>query len=114
MFQEDRTTLTGLIPWNFIGGQKYKNKTSLQSILELVEKETGMKLTNVDLLSSRKYNNGDEHFYSATLTDEHVNTMNRPEGKLFNFFAPHELKKITLSEYAKSLLEHNSGNINFA
>lgn len=87
--------------WCFIGGSKQKNKSVEDSISKLVEKETSVKLSSVEFLSTDLIDEQMSYFYHANLTDDNVNNIKRENDKIFNFFSFREIKKLTLTPATK-------------
>lgn len=87
--------------WCFIGGIKQKNKSVADSISKLVEKETSIKLSTVEFLSTDLVDEQTSYFYHANLTDDNVNNIKRENNKTFNFFSFREIKKLTLTPATK-------------
>jgi hypothetical protein len=83
--------------WQCIGGVKPENATEQEAIIKLVEKEIGIRLDSVELLSKQLRKNLTENFYWAKLTDGNVNSIKREEGKLINFYSVSELKTLALT-----------------
>ena len=96
-FTENNPNALQNVLWHFIGGVKQKDKSEEETITKLVEKETSIKLVSIEFLSSQGFDNSTEHFYSAKLTDENVNNMERAEGQIINFFTLSEIEKLPLS-----------------
>ena len=93
--------------WCFIGGVKEEHKSSKETICRDVERETSIKLEEVELLSDRLYSDEKKHFYHAELTDENVNDIKREEGQTLDFFTLRELERLNLSASTKSfVLKH--------
>lgn len=86
--------------WHFIAGIKDSNQSSEETIKKVVEKEIGIKLSCLELIS----NEDKEYFYHTNLTDTDVNNIVREEGKIFDFFSLKELDSLSLSVITKSLL----------
>ena len=90
--------------WHFIGGLKQKDKSEAETITRLVERETSIKLVSVEFLSSQSLDDSIEHYYSAKLTDEDVNKMERTEGQLINFFTSSEIERLALTSSTKHFI----------
>lgn len=86
--------------WHFIVGVKDKNESFEEAIQKEVEKETGIKLEAIELISHNKK----EYFYHACLTDSNVNDIVRPEGEVIEFFSLKELDSLSLSILTKLLI----------
>lgn len=88
-------------PWSFISGIK-ENKESIENAMtRRVEKETGIKIENVEYVS--------ESCYHARLTDDNVNKMQRAENQLLDFFTLKEINKLFLSNLtAQFMLKHST------
>lgn len=87
--------------WHFIGGLKLKNKSVQETAAKFVERETGIKLAGVDFLSIEELDDTEEYFYSAKLTDDNVNNMERANGQILNFFTLRELENLPLAAATK-------------
>lgn len=90
--------------WRFIGKVKEKDKSFEETISSEVEKETGIKLTGVEFLSSALYNDQKKYFYHAALTDDNVNNIKRGERQLLQFFSLRELEKLPLTISTRQLV----------
>lgn len=97
MLKSTRPTLLTQSTWSFIGIEKDKHRTFEETILDNVEKETGIKLEKVELLSKSLYNGNRKYFYHAKLSDKEVNSMKREEGKMLQFFTLKELEGLALA-----------------
>lgn len=88
-------------PWSFISGIKEKTEPFEKTLTRRVQKETGIKIENVEFVS--------ESCYHAKLSDDNVNKMQRGENQLLDFFSLKEVRKLFLSsETAKFILNHGS------
>lgn len=88
-------------PWCLIGGLREKKESFEQALKRRVEKETGVKIENIEFVS--------EFCYHAQLTDDNVNKMQRAENQLLDFFTLKEVGKLFLSnETAKFISNHSS------
>ena len=86
-------------PWSFISGIKEDEESFEHAMTRRVEKETGIKIENVEFVS--------ELCYHARLTDDNVNKMQRAENQLLDFFTLKEIKKLFLSNLtAQFMLKH--------
>lgn len=95
--------------WKFIGGNKKKGATIESTIINIVEKETSIKLANVQFLSTWLYKQRKKHFFRAELTDAQVNNITRNENQVINFFTLKELQYIKLEISTQLfLLKHKS------
>ena len=107
-FQGDNSNVLNNAIWHFIGGIKQKNKSEIETITKLVERETGIKLASVDFLSKQSLKDISEHLYWAKLTDDNVNNMDRGEGQLINFYSVAELENLCLSTSTKHFISKHS------
>lgn len=90
-------------PWCFIGGVR-ENKESFEiAMARRVEKETGIKIENIEYLS--------ENCYHARLTDDNVNKMKRSENQLLDFFTLKEVRKLFLSNLTGQFISKHSALI---
>lgn len=87
--------------WCFIGGVKEKHKSLEETIFTDVERETSIKLKEVELLSNLFSNDEKQYYYHAKLTDENVNDIKRGEGQALDFFTLRELDRLNLSASTK-------------
>jgi ADP-ribose pyrophosphatase YjhB (NUDIX family) len=88
-------------PWCLIGGIRGKKESFEQALSRRVEKETGVKIENVEFVS--------EFCYHANLTDDNVNKMQRAENQLLDFFTPRELNKLFLANSTQDfILKHGN------
>jgi len=88
-------------PWSFISGVKEKTEPFEKTLVRRVQKETGIRVENVEFVS--------ESFYHAKLSDDNVNKMQRGENQLLDFFSLKEVKKLFLSsETARFISNHGA------
>lgn len=92
-----------LHPWSFISGIKDKKETFEKAMCRRVEKETGIKIENIEFVS--------ESCYHARLTDDNVNKITRTENQLLDFFTLRELKKLLLSNATAQFISKHSSLI---
>lgn len=90
-------------PWSFISGIKEKKETFEKAMCRRVEKETGIKIENIEFVS--------ESCYHARLTDDNVNKIIRAENQLLDFFTLKELKKLFLSNATAQFISKHSALI---
>ena len=90
-------------PWCLIGGVRKNQESFEHALSRSVEKETGVKIKNVELLS--------KFCYHAALTDDNVNNIKRSENQLLDFFNPKELNKLLLSETTREFIYNNTAFI---
>jgi ADP-ribose pyrophosphatase YjhB (NUDIX family) len=90
-------------PWCFIGGFRQDKESFEQALSRRVEKETGIKIENVEFVS--------EFCYHANLTDDNVNKMQRAENQLLDFFTLKELNKLFLANSTESFISKHSSLI---
>lgn len=90
-------------PWCFISAVKEKSETFEKAIERRVEKETGIRIENIEQLS--------ELFYHADLTDDNVNKMKRAENQLLDFFNLREINKLFLTHSSKDLIQRHGALI---
>ena len=91
-------------PWCLIGGIKQKKESFEEALRRRVEKETGVKIENVEFIS--------DFCYHASLTDDNVNQMQRQEFQLLDFFTPRELSKLYLANSTEKFITQHSNLIN--
>ena len=82
--------------WCFIGGEKNDEESFEEAMARRVEKEAGIKVDGVELVS--------ENFYHARLTDDNVNRIKRGERQLLDFFTLREIQKLHLEASTKSFI----------
>jgi hypothetical protein len=88
-------------PWCFIGGVKEKGEAVEKVLSKRIEKEAGIKVENIELVS--------ESCYHAQLSDDNVNKIVRKENQLLDFFTLKELKKLFLSHLTEQfVVKHGS------
>jgi len=86
-------------PWGFISAVINKEESFESAFSRQVQKEAGIKIDNIECIS--------KYCYSAKLTDEHVNTIERSENQRLDFFGLNELKKLMVSSSTQDfLLKH--------
>lgn len=83
-------------PWCLIGGIRENKESSEAAISRRVEKETGIKIENVELIS--------EFRYHAALTDDNINNMQRAENQLLDFFTIKDLQKLFLVDSTREFV----------
>lgn len=88
--------------WCFIGGIKENRESFENAMARKVEKETGVKIENVEFVS--------ESCYHARLTDDNVNKIERGENQLLDFFTLKELTKLFLSNTTAQFISKH-GNL---
>ncbi len=89
--------------WCLIGGGRGEEESYEQALSRRVEKETNIKIEDVEFLS--------ESCYHASLTDDNVNNIKRDEGQLLDFFTLREVQKLTLSEATKLFIDKHGALI---
>ena len=88
-------------PWCLIGGVRENKESFENAMARRVEKETGIKIENVEFVS--------ENCYHARLTDDNVNKIKRAENQLLDFFTLKEVRKLFLSNLTgQFLLKHGA------
>lgn len=95
-------------PWCLIGGQRRDKESFEDAMIRSVEKETGIKIENIERISEFKYH--------ATLTDDNINKMQRGEFQLLDFFALKDLQRLLLSDSTREFVVkygHLSANVSF-
>jgi hypothetical protein len=83
--------------WTFIVERNSTGKNNRESIKKQVEKETGIKVDNVEYLS--------DSFYYTQLTDDNVNNIKRSEGQLLDFFTLSDIQKLQLTFQTKQFVQ---------
>lgn len=89
--------------WRFIGGEKIDNESFEETIYREIEYTTKLSLKSVQRLSSSRIKK-DKQFYHGKLTDDNVNSIERREGQLLDFFTLPELEKLSLTETTRLFL----------
>lgn len=77
-------------PWSLVSISKDQNLSLGQALMSRVVEEMGIKVENVAHIS--------ENYYHANLTDKNVNSIQRSELQLLDFFTLKETKKLNLSD----------------
>ncbi len=90
-------------PWSFIGGIKENKESFEHAMSRRVEKETGIKIENVEYVS--------ELCYHARLTDDNVNRIQRAENQLLDFFTLKEIRQLFLSNLTVQFISKHSALI---
>ncbi|HUD05285.1 MAG TPA: NUDIX domain-containing protein [Patescibacteria group bacterium] len=90
-------------PWCLIGGIREKKESFEKALSRRVQKEAGIKIDNVQVLS--------EFCYHAELTDDNVNKIQRKEFQLLDFFAPREIGKLFLSSSTQAFIAKHASLI---
>lgn len=93
--------------WKFIGGDKAKGESFQQAIIKKVKVITSVSLPDVEVLSATSSGKQEKHLYFARLTDDQVNSIERGEGHLLQFFSFKEIEKLSLSETTKYFITQN-------
>lgn len=107
MHTENNPLLLNEVVWRFIGRNREKGKTMEETLLREVEKQTGIKLGEIEFLSTIEEDNTTKHFYLGRLTDTNVNNMNRDNGQTIQFYSMKELGKIPLSPSAQKFISQH-------
>lgn len=107
MLHETIPTILGQDIWHFIEQVKEENKSFEETMCNEVERQTCIKLTGVEFLSSARYNNQKKYFYHAELTDTNVNNIKRRERQLLQFYSLHELEKLHLAISTRQLVSRH-------
>lgn len=102
--QEDIPTDMVFEDWHFIEVHKLKNKSLEDTIVKEVARETGIQLSEINLVSGLSYNEQLKYFFHAKLTDDHVNHIERYDGQLIQFFTLKEISALSLSPLTKLLI----------
>jgi len=87
-------------PWSLIGGERREKESFEEAMSRTVEKETGIKIENIERISDFKYH--------AALTDDNINKIQRGEFQLLDFFAPKDLQKLLLSDSTQEFVSNYS------
>ncbi len=93
--------------WRFIGGEKSKNESFQQAIIKKVKSVTSVTLADVEVISSTSLGGEETYLYFARLTDNQVNSIERGEGHLLQFFSFKELEKLSLSKTTQYFVSQN-------
>lgn len=104
MHTENNPLLLDNVIWRFIGRAKEKTKSNEETMYREVERETGIKLSNIEYITTVKDDTAEKHFYHAQLTDTNVNNMKRENGQTIQFFSLKELDKLPLDPNAVQLI----------
>lgn len=93
--------------WHFIKKVKARDKFGEKTIIEEVFKETQLKLDSVTLLSKVLSKDTVQYLFHASLSDKHVNNIERAEGRILQFFGLNELNKLIIQPSTKSFFQKN-------
>lgn len=93
--------------WHFIEKSKTKDKLAEKTIIEEVFRETQLKLDGVTLLSKELSSDTIHYLFHARLNDKHVNSIERAEGRVLQFFSIPELSKLKIQSATKSFFQKN-------
>lgn len=113
--QEDVLNIPNNNAWHFIFApirrKEVKIKTKILSpektIIQEVEKETKLKLDEVTLLSTISTEDAVQYLFHTKLSDKHVNSINRAEGRILQFFGVNELASLQIQPSTKSFFKNN-------
>ncbi len=83
--------------WTFIEGKCEGNGSLEKTLIKQVERKMGIKIDNAQHLS--------ESYYHATLTDDNVNSIERSDNQLLDFFNPRELDSLLLSPSTSQFIQ---------
>jgi NADH pyrophosphatase NudC (nudix superfamily) len=83
-------------PWSFISVVSEKKDSLEKAFLKCVHKEMGIKIEKIEYVS--------EYCYHARLTDENVNSIQRSEHQLLDFFTLKEINKLFLSKETEEFI----------
>ena len=108
MHTENNPLLLNEVVWRFIGRNREKGKSMEETILREVEKQTGIKLSSIDFLSTIEEDDTQKHFYHGRLSDSNVNNMNRDQGQTIQFYSMRELEKIPLTPSTRKFITQHS------
>lgn len=95
--KDDNTTFYNKNLWSFIEHIGQDRGMPGSNSIKAVEKETGITITSVRLLSSVSDEHTKKDFYHGHLTDKQVNEIKR-EGQELQFFTLREVEKLSLDE----------------
>lgn len=87
-------------PWSLIEGVRQKKESLEDALSRTVEKETGIKIENIEYVS--------EFRYHAALTDDNINNIKRAENQLLDFFTLKDLQKLLLSSSTREFVTNYS------
>lgn len=93
--------------WHFIKKVKEKDTFGERTIIQEVLKETQILLENITLLSSEKHEDSVQYLFHARLSDKNVDSIERGEGRILQFFGLNELNKLTIQPSTKSFFQKN-------
>jgi hypothetical protein len=103
----DNPKNTNKSTWSFLSVNKLKNKSFKESIIEKVEEDTSIRLSNAEFIADTIFNEQNKHFFHASLTDDNVNNMQRENGLTLQFFTLKEIDKLHLTDLTRIFLEGN-------
>lgn len=87
--------------WRFIGGENEEAESCIDSIINRVRRVAGIRLSQIDIVSTDLSGSQKRYLYHARLSDEQVNNIERGEGHLLQFFSLKELETLPLSDATK-------------
>lgn len=90
-------------PWQFIEKEKSKHFSELDTIVREILKETKIKITELIPVPKDSSSETPEYVFHAQLTDVNVNTIQRGDESLLQFYSLSELQKLNLQESAKNI-----------
>jgi len=90
-------------PWQFIEKEKSSQSSEVDTIIREVLKETKLKLTELMPIPTDSLPETPEYVFHAQLTDLNVNTIQRGDESLLQFYSLSELQKLNLQESTKRI-----------
>ena len=102
MYKSNSAIDTEKHDWSFIAEKNTKGKNSKEALKNRIEKETGIKVKDIQYLSG--------YFYHTKLTDDDVNNIKRSEGQLLDFFTLSDIHKLKLSNETREFV-HEYGHL---
>lgn len=91
-------------PWQFIEKEKSKHFSELDTIIREILKETKIKITELIPIPKNSTSETPEYVFHAQLTDINVNTIQRDDESLLQFYSLSELQKLNLQDSTKNIL----------
>jgi hypothetical protein len=96
MYKNNSAIDTEKHDWSFISEKILGGKNNKEALKKRVEKETGIKIKDIEYLSG--------NFYHTKLTDDDVNKIKRSEGQLLDFFTLNDIQKLKLSNQTREFV----------
>lgn len=99
--KENKLDILPYNPWGFIEKQTEKTISGKDTLIREVLKEAKIKLSDLTPISSSSIEDGHEYVFHAHLSDLEVNSIERSDDSLMQFYSLSELQKLNLQESTK-------------